>query len=156
MYRRAELDLGSTMSFSTQTKKCVNYCSGSSHFNWSELQKASLQDKELAEDSGITLVDGTPLTPQQLGNDVIFSRQTLHLLPWGCKYCGDLKSELDWIFNGQKEVGLQMVWILNEIWNPFVIWTNVCHFVKNHWKTRQKRPDFEWSGSQMVGSTVGI
>ena len=102
------------MYFLTQTKNCVNYCSGSSHFNWSELQKASLQDKELAEDSGITLVDGTPLTPQQLGNDVI-SHQTLQPLPWGCKYLGDLKSGLDWILNGQKEVGLQMVWISNEI-----------------------------------------
>ena len=34
--------------------------------------------------------------------------------------------------NGQKEVGLQMVWILNGIWNlevqPFEIQTNFCHF----------------------------
>ena len=29
------------------------------------------------------------------------------------KYGGDLKSGLVWIFNGQKEVGLQMVWISN-------------------------------------------
>ena len=41
----------------------------------------------------------------------------------------------------KKEVGLQMVWILNRIWNleswPFEIWTNGCHFVKNHLKSRQ-------------------
>jgi hypothetical protein len=43
------------------------YIPGFSHYNWSELQKASLGDKELAEETGITLVDGTPLTPQQLG-----------------------------------------------------------------------------------------
>ena len=30
----------------------------------------------------------------------------------------DLKSELVWILNGQKEVGLQMVPILNGIWKP--------------------------------------
>ena len=30
-------------------------------------------------------------------------------------YSGDLKSDLVWISNGPKEVGLQMVWILNGI-----------------------------------------
>ena len=43
---------------------------GFTHYNWTELQKASLSDKELAEDTGMTLVDGTPLTPQQLGNNL--------------------------------------------------------------------------------------
>jgi hypothetical protein len=42
------------------------------HYNWSELQKASLVDKELSEDTGVTLVDGTPLTPQQLGSVFTF------------------------------------------------------------------------------------
>ena len=41
----------------------------------------------------------------------------------------------------KKEVGLQMVWILNSTWNleawPFEIWTNGCHFVKNHLKSGQ-------------------
>ena len=49
-----------------------------------------------------------------------------------------------------------MVWIWNGIWNPeaqpFEIWTNGCHFVKNHLKSRQKCPDFEWSGFWMVGT----
>ena len=60
-----------------------------------------------------------------------------------------LKSGLVWISDGQKEVGLQMVWISNEIWNswawPFEIQPNACHFVKNNLKSRQKCPDFEWS-----------
>ena len=41
-----------------------------------------------------------------------------------------------------------MVWISNGIWNPeaqpFEIRTNGRHFVKNHLKSGQKRPDFEW------------
>ena len=65
-------------------------------------------------------------------------------------YSGDPKSDLVWILNGAKEVGLQMVWILNGIWNPetqpFEIWTNGKHFVKNHLKSRPKRPVFEWVG----------
>ena len=63
-------------------------------------------------------------------------------------YSGDLKSDLVWISNGPKQVGLQMVWISNGIWNPeaqpFEIRTNGRHFVKNHLKSGQKRPDFEW------------
>ena len=51
--------------------------------------------------------------------------------------------------NGQKVVGLQMVWILNGIWNPdaqpFEIRTNGCIFSVCN-------PDFEWSRFQMVGS----
>ena len=34
------------------------------------------------------------------------------------KYSGDLKFRLVWISNGWKEVGLHMVRISNEIWNP--------------------------------------
>ena len=60
------------------------------------------------------------------------------------------------ILNGQKEVGLQIVQILNVIWNleaqPFEIQTNGRHFIKNHLKSGQKSPDFEWSGFQMVGT----
>ena len=61
---------------------------------------------------------------------------------------GDLKYELVWILNGPKQFGLQMVWISNGIWNPeaqaFEIRTNGRHFVKNHLKSGQKCPDFEW------------
>ena len=50
-------------------------------------------------------------------------------------YSGDLKCELVCILNGQKEVGLQMVWISNGIRNPeaqpFEILTNGCHLKKN-------------------------
>ena len=60
-----------------------------------------------------------------------------------CFNSGDLQFGLVWILNGQKEVGLQMVQILKGIWNPkvqpFEIPTN-----------GRKRPDFEWSGFQMV------
>ena len=66
---------------------------------------------------------------------------------------GDLKSWLVLISNGQKEFGLQMVHILNGIWNPealpFEIRTKDHHFVKNLLKSRQKCPDFERSGFQM-------
>ena len=62
----------------------------------------------------------------------------------------ELKSRLIWIFNGQKKVGLKIVWISNRIWNqeaqPFEIITNDCHFVKNHLKSGQKRLDFELLG----------
>ena len=41
-----------------------------------------------------------------------------------------------------------MVWISNGIWTPeaqpFEIWTNGYHFVKNHVKTGPKCPDFKW------------
>ena len=74
-------------------------------------------------------------------------------------YSGDLISGLVWILNSQKEVGLQMVRILNGIQNPeaqpFEIWTNGCHFVKKHLKCGQKCLDFEWSSFQMVG-TIAI
>ena len=50
-------------------------------------------------------------------------------------YSGDLKSELVGILNGQKEVGLQIVWISNGIWNPEVQPFEIrCPFVKNHFK----------------------
>ena len=51
------------------------------------------------------------------------------------------------ISNGQKLVRLQMVWIFNGIRyqeaQPFEIWTNDRHFVKNQLKTGQKHMDFE-------------
>ena len=59
----------------------------------------------------------------------------------------------------KKKVGLQMVWILNENWNPeaqpFEICKNGHHFVKSHLKCRQKCLDFEWSSFWMVG-TIAI
>ena len=62
----------------------------------------------------------------------------------------DQRSDLVWVLNGPKEIGLQMVWIVNGIWNPeaqpFEIRSNGRHFVKNHLKSKQKRPDFEWLG----------
>ena len=64
------------------------------------------------------------------------------------------------IWNGQKEVELQMVWVLNGIWilvaQPFEILTPGCHFVKKPfenqtiWNPIFKKsglkmfPDFEW------------
>ena len=63
------------------------------------------------------------------------------LLPEGSQmtspnYRGDLKSGLVWILNGQKQFGLQMVWILNGICNPeaqpFEIRTKSCLFVKKN------------------------
>ena len=70
-------------------------------------------------------------------------------------YSGDLKSDLVWTLNGPKEVGLQMVWISNGIWNPeawpFENQINGRHFVKNHLKSGQEHPDFEWSSFQTVG-----
>ena len=63
------------------------------------------------------------------------------------RYNGNLKSRLVRILNGQKEIGLQMVQIKNEIWNlevqPFEIQTNGCHFVQKHLKPWQKCPDFK-------------
>ena len=51
-----------------------------------------------------------------------------------------------------------MVWISNEIWNleaqPFEIWTNDRPFVKNHLKSGQKSPYFEWNSFQMFGITA--
>ena len=62
-------------------------------------------------------------------------------------YSGDLKSGLVWITDGQKEVELQMDWILNAIWNleaqTFEIQTNDRHFVKNHLKSGQECLDFK-------------
>ena len=70
-----------------------------------------------------------------------------------------LKSGLVWILNGQKEVGLQIVRILNGIRNPeaqsFEIRTNGCHFEKKPFEIWTKRPDFEWSGFLMA-ATIAI
>ena len=47
-----------------------------------------------------------------------------------------------------------MVWILNGIWNseaqPFKIWANNCHFVKNHLKFGKKTSRFQMVWFQMV------
>ena len=68
----------------------------------------------------------------------------------------EIKRSTVGISNGPKEVGLQIVWILNRIWNPetqpFKIRTNSGHFVKNHLKSLQKCLDFKWSGFRMVGA----
>ena len=49
---------------------------------------------------------------------------------------GDLKSGCIQILNGQKEACFQMVQKSNGVWNleaqPFEIWTNGCHFVKQN------------------------
>ena len=50
---------------------------------------------------------------------------------------GDLKYGLIWILNGQKEVGLLIVWILNGIWNPDATSFEIRYFVKNYLKARQ-------------------
>ena len=73
------------------------------------------------------------------------------------QYSGEIKSGLVWISTGQKEVGLQMIRILNGIWNPevqpFEIRTNLSHFFENHFKSGQLCQDFKWSGFWMVGTT---
>ena len=48
----------------------------------------------------------------------IYNEKVRDLLQVNLQYSGDLKSRLVRILNGQKEVGLQMVRILNGIWNP--------------------------------------
>ena len=62
------------------------------------------------------------------------------------QYSGDLKSNLVYISNGPKQVGLQMVWISNGIWNPeaqpFEIWTNGRHFVKKPFEMRTETSGF--------------
>ena len=78
-------------------------------------------------------------------------RPALRLLHWSwcqfskvlisirVQFSGDLKSELIWIFNGQKEVSLHLVYIFNQIWyleaQHCEIQTNGRHFVKNHMLT---------------------
>ena len=42
------------------------------------------------------------------------------------------------------------VGIWNPVAQPFEIWTNGRSFVKNHFKSRQKCPDFEWLSSQLA------
>ena len=68
------------------------------------------------------------------------------------KYIGDLKYRLVWISNGQKQGGLQMIWISSGFWNPeaqtFEIPTNGRHFVKNPLNFGQKCTNFEWSGQK--------
>ena len=55
----------------------------------------------------------------------------------GKVYSVDLKSGLVWISNGRKKVVLQMVRILNGIWNlkaePFEIWTMAVILSKTLW-----------------------
>ena len=52
-----------------------------------------------------------------------------------------------------------MVQILNGIWmksGSLTIWNpDTQPIVKNHFKSKQKYPDFEWSGFQIVG-TIAI
>ena len=69
-------------------------------------------------------------------------------------YNGYLESGLVCILNVQKEIGLQMVWVWNRIWNPeaqpFEIRKNGQHFFKNYLKSGQKHLDFEWFGLWML------
>ena len=55
-------------------------------------------------------------------------------------YSGDLKSELVWIVNGQKEFGLQMVHTWNGIWNP----NKWPPFGQKPFEIDQKCPNFDW------------
>ena len=74
-------------------------------------------------------------------NDINTLNPKCTSLKWPPKvlHSGDLKSWQVWISNGQKEVWLQMVWILNGFWNleaqPFEIWTNGHLFTQNHLKS---------------------
>ena len=86
---------------------------------------------------------------------VRFSNGLVKWLSGPFEYSGDLNSELVWILNSPKEVGLQMVWITNGIWNPealpFEIRTYGCHFVKNHLKSIWTNT----SGFWMVWFSIG-
>ena len=66
------------------------------------------------------------------------------------KYSRDLKPGLAWIWTDPKEVDLQIVQILNGIWNleaqPFKIWTSGPHYVRNHLKFWQKLKFFKRLG----------
>ena len=77
----------------------------------------------------------------------------------GAKFSGYLKSGPVQFSNDWKEVGLQMIDLMNGVWNPeaqpFKIQTNGCHLVKNHLKSGQKSQNFKWSSFQMVG-TIAI
>ena len=90
--------------------------------------------------------------------DYIKRGEFLFIRRWNCFWASllrksiykiDLKSGLVWILSGQKEVGLQIVWILSGIWNleaqPYEIISTWHHFVKNHLKFGQKYPDYDWS-----------
>ena len=67
---------------------------------------------------------------------------------------GDLKSRLVWISDSQKEAGLQVVWILNGIWNmeaqQFEIRTRGRHFF-NNWISNG--PVFKWLGRRAKAQT---
>ena len=57
---------------------------------------------------------------------------------------------VDRIKNGQKEVGLQTVWIWNEIWNleaqPFEMQISGHHCAQHHLKSWHQCPDLKWFG----------
>ena len=66
----------------------------------------------------------------------------------------DMQSGLVWISNGWKAIVLQMVQILNGIWNqetqPFEIRTNSRHFVKKKHKIRTKMSRFWMVGTKAI------
>ena len=88
--------------------------------------------------------------------DCCLRRSTRGCVKLNSFYSGDLKSRLVWISNGQKEVGFQMVRILNGIWNleapAFEIQTNGRQFVNKYLKSGQNRSYFELSVFWMVGT----
>ena len=101
----------------------------------------------------------TTLNPEGHKISSLFNEIYIWQILYGKNYLFDsanLKSWLVWISDGQKEVGLQMFWTYYGIWDPeaqlFEVQTNRRHFVKNHLKSWQKYPDFEWSGFKMVGT----
>ena len=69
------------------------------------------------------------------------------------KYGGDLKSRQVWILKGGIEVGLQMVWISNGIWNPeaqpsTILSKTFLNLDKNVYICNG--PVFEWLGLQLL------
>ena len=69
-------------------------------------------------------------------------KKKLGLLLKQKEYSGDLKSGQVWILNGQKKVGLQMVWILNVIWN--LESGQMGTFCQKPFEIQIKCPNFEW------------
>ena len=76
----------------------------------------------------------------------------------GVLYSGDLKSGQVQILNGQKEIGLQTVWILNRIWNPeawpFEICTKATILSETIWNLDRNVQIlnglvFEWLGPKL-------
>ena len=121
---------------------------------WSGEQCCCKKDFQTLEDSSGTWPD-TWRTHKPIPRKIQWNYFKINIVKLAkSNYRVDLKFGLVWILNGLKEIGLQKVQILNGIRNPeaqpLEIHTNGHHFVKNHLKSGQNCPDFEWTSFQMV------